>query len=62
MPMKVIVFKAPKETQDDVDPFVDTLLNEGIDAEVLHVLSFQYVNEDILKQKVLEPECFGGMI
>lgn len=59
--MKVLVLKAPKESLDDVDPYVEALQNFGVDAEGLHVLSFHYINEDNLKHKLLSPETFGGM-
>lgn len=60
--MNVLVLKAPKETVNDVDPYVNGLQNAGIHAEGLEVLSFQYINQNVLREKVLHPENFGGTI
>ncbi|XP_034254247.1 uroporphyrinogen-III synthase [Thrips palmi] len=60
--MKILVLKAPKETAEDGDPYVNALRNVGLDADGLEVLSFQYVNQDLLREKVLDPKNYGGFI
>lgn len=60
--MKILVLKAPKETSDDVDPYVDALRNAGMSAESLDVLSFQFTNQDMLQEKISHPEVYGGFV
>ncbi|KAE8749080.1 hypothetical protein FOCC_FOCC004249 [Frankliniella occidentalis] len=62
MEMKFLVLRAPKETLDEVDPYIDQFQKAGLDAEGLDVLSFQFINQHILREKVLHPENLGGFI
>lgn len=58
--MKILVLKAPKETAEDGDPYVKALRNVGMDADGLEVLCFEYINQDLLKEKVVHPKNYGG--
>lgn len=60
--MKILVLKAPKETLDHVDPYVVALEELGLVAVSVDVLSFQYVNKDILLEKISHPERYGGKV
>lgn len=60
--MKTLLLKAPKETADDVDSYVDALRSADIDAEGLEVLSFRYINQELLREKVSHPESYSGFV
>ncbi|KAK3932267.1 Uroporphyrinogen-III synthase [Frankliniella fusca] len=60
--MKILVLRAPKETLDEADPYIDEFRKAGLNAEGLDVLSFQFINQDILREKLLHPENYSGLV
>ncbi|KAI7796871.1 uroporphyrinogen III synthase [Triplophysa rosa] len=60
--MKVLLLKEPREGEHGPDPYIKELASYGHTADLIPVLSFTFVSDNELSERLFQPERFGGLI